>query len=96
MKEIDQLCRKYEVKELAVFGSALRNDFSDDSDVDFLVSFIDNDASPWMGKFTDVKEDLERLLHRSVDVVDQRGIEQSRNPYRKSRILKSARVVYAR
>jgi predicted nucleotidyltransferase len=89
------ICRKYGVSELAVFGSVLRDDFDPArSDVDLLVRFIDDDAGDWGSKYLDLREDLEELLGRKVDVVSWRGIEQSTNPYRRDHILKHARRVY--
>ena len=95
LEAIALVCQKHGVSELAVFGSVLRDDFDPArSDVDFLVRFIDNDAGDWAHKFMDMKEELEVLLGRSVDVVDWRGIEQSTNPYRRNHILKHARTFY--
>lgn len=95
LEEIAGVCRKYGVSELAVFGSVLRDDFDPGrSDVDFLVRFENNDAGDWAHKFMDLKEELEALLGRRVDVVDWRGIEQSTNPYRRNHILKHARTFY--
>jgi hypothetical protein len=92
--EIAALCRKYDVETLAVFGSILRDDFGPSSDVDFLVRFRGNDCGPWMSKLTELEEDLSKTLNRPVDLVNWRGIEQSRNPIRRQAILDSARVVY--
>ena len=95
LEAIALVCQKHGVSELAVFGSVLRDDFDPArSDVDFLVRFIDNDAGPWAHKFMDMKEELEALIGRGVDVVDWRGIEQSTNPYRRNHILKHARSFY--
>jgi predicted nucleotidyltransferase len=95
MEAIARLCEKYGVSELAVFGSVLRDDFDPaHSDVDFLVRFIDNDAGDWGSKYLDIREELVALLGKDVDVVSWRGIEQSRNPYRRNHILKNARRVY--
>jgi predicted nucleotidyltransferase len=94
LAEIAELCLKYDVEELAVFGSALRDDFRSDSDVDFLVVFKNNDAGPWMCKFTELQDELSRLLGRPVDVIDKRGVEQSENYIRRKHILSSARTVY--
>lgn len=91
---IEELCRKYGVQELSVFGSVLRDDFRADSDVDFLVVFRDNDAGPWLGKFTDLEDELGQLLHRRIDVIDKRGVEQSENYIRRRNILRSARTIY--
>jgi len=96
LEALAEVCRRYGVSELAVFGSVLRDDFDPvRSDVDFLVRFIDNDSGPWMGKFMDMEEELERLLGRPVDAVSWRGIEQSRNRIRRDHILRHARRVYA-
>jgi hypothetical protein len=79
---------------LAVFGSALRDDFRRDSDVDFLVVFENDDYGPWLSKLTDLEEELSRLLGRKVDLVSKRGVEQSENYIRRKHILESAEVVY--
>jgi predicted nucleotidyltransferase len=95
LEQIAEVCVKYGVSELAVFGSVLREDFDPEkSDVDFLVRFVDNDAGDWACKFMDMKEELQTLLGRGVDVVDWEGIKQSTNPYRRNHILKHARSVY--
>ena len=94
LETIEQLCRKYGVQELSIFGSVLRDDFRNDSDVDFLVRFKNNDAGPWGSKFQDLSEELSALLARKVDVVDKGGIEESPNYLRREHILRSARVIY--
>ena len=95
LEAIADTCRRFGVSELAVFGSALRDDFDPArSDVDFLVRFIDNDAGDWGHKYMDMEEELGKLLGRKVDVVSWRGIEESTNPVRRGHILKHARKVY--
>ncbi len=93
-REIEALCRGYDVVELSIFGSALRDDFRPDSDVDFLVVFRNNDLGPWMSKLTDFQAALGRLLERKVDVVARSSVEQSENYIRRRRILSSARTIY--
>lgn len=94
MESIAVLCRRYGVEELSVFGSVLRDDFREDSDVDFLVVFRNNDAGPWGSKLSDMEEDLACLLGRPVDVVSKRGVERSQNWIRRKSILQSAQVIY--
>jgi predicted nucleotidyltransferase len=94
LEAIADLCRQYAVEELSVFGSVLRDDFRQDSDVDFLVRFRGNDAGPWMSKFTEMEQDLSRLLKRNVDLVSKAAVEQSENYLRRRHILDSARVIY--
>ncbi len=67
--QISDLCRRYGVVELAVFGSFLREDFGPESDIDFLAVFDNDDYGPWMGKLTGLEADLSALLRRKVDLV---------------------------
>ncbi len=95
LEAIAAVCRKHGVSELAVFGSALREDFDPaTSDVDFLVRFIGDDAGPWAHKLMDLEEEFAALLGRKVDVAERLGVEQSRNPYRRNHILDQARTIY--
>ena len=66
---IAALCERYQVEELSVFGSVLRDDFGPESDVDFLVVFANDDYGPWMGKLTGLETELSDLLGRRVDLV---------------------------
>jgi predicted nucleotidyltransferase len=92
---VGDLCVKYSVQELALFGSILRADFRPDSDIDFLVVFRDNDLGPWMGKLQDFEHDLSQILGRKADVVLKASVEQSDNYIRRSEILRNAAVIYA-
>ncbi len=92
--EIAAFCRRWQVVELALFGSALRDDFGPDSDIDLLVSF-DPDARPTLFDVVRMQEELSRVLGRKVDLVTRRAVETSRNYIRRRAILGSAQVVYA-
>ena len=88
---LTELCRKWKVTELSLFGSILREDFSPSSDVDVLVSF--NPSAPWsLLDLMEMKEQLEVLFGRPVDLVEKEAL---RNPWRKRRILSTYEVVYA-
>jgi predicted nucleotidyltransferase len=91
--EIRGLCRKFGVNELAIFGSALGEEFDADSDLDFLVRFRSGAEKPWMGHFQELERELSRLLGRYVDLVDRKAVEQSRNWIRREAILESARTI---
>jgi predicted nucleotidyltransferase len=91
---IADFCRRWEVSELALFGSVLREDFSADSDIDVLVSF-DPDARRSLFDLVEMQDELGRILGRKVDLVSKRGLESSRNHLRKRAILDSAETVYA-
>ena len=89
------LCRRYGVERLEVFGSATRGaDFDRDrSDADFLVTFSPS-ARNDLAAFADFKDALERLLGRPVDLVEREAIEASRNFIRRRAILNEAETVY--
>jgi predicted nucleotidyltransferase len=90
-QEIQSFCRKWEVQELALFGSVLRDDFSLDSDVDVLVTF-QPEARRSLFDLIEMKDELEALLHRKVDLVSRGGL---RNPFRRREILGTREIVYA-
>jgi hypothetical protein len=91
--EIADFCRRWRIAELALFGSVLRPDFREDSDVDFLVTFAD-EARWTLFDLVQMKEELSGILGREVDLVSRRGIEASRNYIRRREILSSAEVVH--
>jgi hypothetical protein len=90
-----ELCRRFGVERLEVFGSAARStDFDRDrSDADFLVTFTPS-ARNDLAAFADLKEALERLLGRPVDLVEREAVEASRNFIRRRAILNEAETVY--
>ena len=90
-QKVAELCRRYGVAELALFGSVLRDDFRADSDVDVLVSF-GSEAHPSLLELVELREDLKDLFGREVDLVERDGL---RNPFRRRAILSTAEVVYA-
>lgn len=93
-RRIDEFCRKWKIRELSLFGSALRDDFGPGSDVDLLVVFEDphRDFGPWMRELTEMEEELQTLFGRRVDLVEKRLV---RNPFRRHHILATRQVIYA-
>ena len=89
--EIAAFCRKWQVAELALFGSALRDDFGPESDVDVLVTFAP--GAPWsLFDWVDVIDELKTIFGRDVDLVEKEGL---RNPFRRYAILTTRQVIYA-
>jgi hypothetical protein len=84
-------CRKWKIKELALFGSVLREDFRPDSDVDVLVEFAP-DGGVTFDNRVEILDELAVLFGREVDLVEKDGI---RNPFRRYSILTSKQVLYA-
>jgi predicted nucleotidyltransferase len=90
---ITEFCRQWKIVELALFGSVACDDFRPDSDVDVLVTFAP-DAKWSLFDHVDMEDELAKILGRPVDLVSRRGIERSRNPFRRRAILDSAQVVH--
>jgi predicted nucleotidyltransferase len=92
--KISDFCRQWKITEFAVFGSALRDDFEPDSDIDVMVTFAP-DAAWTLLDHVDMQDQLKEILGRSVDLVSRRGVEHSRNQFRRQAIIDSAQVIYA-
>lgn len=88
---IDEFCRRWRIRELALFGSVLREDFNGNSDVDVLVSFSD-DAKWSLYEWVDMLEELKQIFGREVDLLSRRAL---RNPFRRHEILSTQEVLYA-
>lgn len=94
-KKVTQFCQRWDITEFALFGSVLRDDFkTDKSDIDVLISFSKN-AHWTLFDLVDMEDELQKIFGRKVDLVERRGIEQSRNYLRRKAILESAIVIYA-
>lgn len=90
-EQIEAFCRKWKIREFALFGSVLRDDFRPDSDVDVLVEFEPGSKrriADWLA----IQDELKRMFGREVEVVQKGLIE---NPFRRRHILASQRVLYA-
>jgi uncharacterized protein len=85
-----EICERYSVQELALFGSVLRDDFRADSDVDLLVSFKPGTRMS-LFRFVELQEELEALFGRKVDLVSKRGLK----PVIRDEVLASSHVMYA-
>jgi uncharacterized protein len=89
--QIQTFCQRWQIVELGLFGSILRDDFRADSDIDVLVTFAPNPT--WtLFDVMNMQRELEHMLGRQVDLLER---EELRNPYRKAEILKTYQVIYA-
>jgi predicted nucleotidyltransferase len=91
-EEIGLLCRRYSVKELYVFGSALREDFGSASDIDLAVVFSRKGVAGSFDQYFDFKTELEHLLGRPVDLVCAAGV---RNSVFRRELDQTKRLIYA-
>lgn len=90
---IQTLCKSHKVKQLWVFGSVLRPDFSATSDVDCLYEMDDQHIAEdeWYGAFWGFLDALEHLLQRKVDIIWYSGIK---NPYFKEEVDETKVLIY--
>ncbi len=93
-ESLAKLCQENKIKELAVFGSILRDDFYENSDIDLLVSYQSTAKRGLIQKIQMI-ETLKLLFNRDVDLVSKKAIENSHNWIRRQNILDSAEVIYA-
>ena len=89
--KVKEIASSYKILELYIFGSALRQDFNDKSDIDLLVK-LSKDSGYSIFELLEIKEKFENLFRRKIDLVELDGL---RNPYRKNEILKTAKRIYA-
>lgn len=92
LQKILSLCGKYKVKQLFVFGSILTSRFNEKSDVDFSVTFY-HDSDPVIAgeNFMNFYMDLEKLMGRRIDLVDEDFI---RNPYFREELDETKQLIY--
>jgi hypothetical protein len=89
--KIRDLCSIHKVSKLFVFGSVLTDKFKKDSDVDLVVDFQYVDHYEYADNYFDLKESLEKLFKRNVDLLEEKAI---RNPYLRQSIDSSKQLVY--
>ena len=91
---IAAFCERWQVTELALFGSVLRDDFRPESDIDVLIAFRE-EARHTLFDLVEMEEELTALFGREVDLTERAGIERSRNYLRRRAILQSTETIYA-
>ena len=90
-KVLEEICKRWDIVELAVFGSVLRSDFNENSDVDIIVKFNEK-AEISLLDIVEIKTELEKLFEREVDLVELQAVK---NPFRRKNILSNLEVLYA-
>jgi uncharacterized protein len=93
-EQIAAFCRKWQIVRFELFGSVLREDFDERSDVDVLATFLEG-SRHGLSELLSMEEDLQAFFGRHVDLIERRLIETSRNWVRRRNILQSARLLYA-
>jgi predicted nucleotidyltransferase len=88
-QKIAELCCRYHVREMAIFGSAARGQMHPGSDVDIMIEFEPEANTGW--EFFELEEELERILGRKVDL----GTKGSLKPWVRASALRDALIIYA-
>ena len=87
--DIEIICRELDLQRLDLIGSAARDDFSDGSDIDILVTFEGDENL--FDRYFSLKERLEEVFKRKVDVIEERAI---RNPFFRKAVSRDRIKVY--
>lgn len=93
-EQVEAFCRRRGIVRFELFGSVLRDDFDENSDIDVLVTFMPGRQTS-VSDLLDIEEELRTLFGREVDVIKRHLVEESANWIRRKSILESARLVYA-
>ena len=91
-EQLQQICKKYNVKELYLFGSATTDDFSEESDLDFIVKFDRQGFEGAFDQFIDFKQELEHIYGRPVDLYH---LKKFRNTIFQKEVERSKKLLYA-
>jgi uncharacterized protein len=94
LKDIARFCRRWQIREFALFGSATRDDFHPESDIDILITY-DPASEKGLFEHAQMQNELSVLFGRKVDLVTRRALEQTQNQILRDRILKTAQVIFS-
>lgn len=93
-EQIKYFCKQWNITEFSLFGSVLTEKFNENSDVDVLVSFKENTSYGFF-ELARMKEDLEKIFGKKVDLLTKRGLDNSSNYFRNRSILSNIKLIYA-
>jgi len=91
--QLVEFCKRWDITELAFFGSVLRDDFRPESDVDALVTFAP-DTCYSLFDMIRMQDELSEILGREVDLVERTAVDHSENYIRRKHILSNLERVY--
>lgn len=92
-EKLIQLCEACKVNELYMFGSILTEKFNETSDIDLLISFSKVELLEYFDNYMDFKEELEKLLHRQIDLAEDQAIK---NPIFRRVVDREKQLIYER
>jgi len=88
---VNDLCKRYKVRKMFIFGSVLTKKFKKNSDIDFIVDFQGVDLYDYADNYFDLKNSLENLFQREVDLLEDKAIK---NPFLRQSIDSSKQLIY--
>ena len=91
INDINKLCERHNVKKLYLFGSALNDNFNENSDVDLIVDFNTISVDDYADNYFNFKFSLQDVFKRSIDLLEEQAIS---NPYFKKSVLKDRSLIY--
>lgn len=91
INDINKLCEQHNVKKLYLFGSALTDNFNENSDVDLIVDFNTISVDDYADNYFNFKFSLQDVFKRSIDLLEEQAIS---NPYFKKSVLKDRSLIY--
>ncbi len=92
-EKLKEICRHHDVQSLSLFGSVTSNSFTDDSDIDVLISFDESDTINYFDCYFALKQELETYWNRPVDLVVEK---EFRNKFFRDSVEASRQVLYER
>lgn len=91
-QQIEEFCHRWNIIRLELFGSAIRNDFSNESDIDLLVEY-DPTFHRTLADMEQMQQEIETVFHRPVDLVVRQAIVNSPNPFKRENILANTHLL---
>ncbi|MFH1734647.1 MAG: nucleotidyltransferase domain-containing protein [bacterium] len=92
-KRLAEICKRWNITEVSLFGSALTKDFDEINDVDLMVSFTP-ECKYSLFDIVHIQDDFASLFAKPVDLAMRSAVENSANYIRRKAIINSARVIY--
>lgn len=93
IKPLRKLCEKHNIVKLELFGSYAKNSFTENSDIDFLVTFGQVDLYDYFDNYLNTKDELEKLYKKKIDLVEEKTVK---NPFLEQSINKNKILIYAK
>jgi len=91
INQIKKLCEQFRVRTFSAFGSVTRDDFNKNSDIDFVVDFDETDPFEYTNLYFQLKENLEILLKRPIDLIEDRAVK---NQYFRKELNETKVLIY--